>query len=303
MRIVIVGATGFIGRALVETLRERGDSVTAVTRNPDRARRTLGHDVPLMRWNPPELGDWTSAFDAADGIVNLAGASVAGKRWTAARKREILDSRLVATAAVVQAIGAANPRPTVLVNASAVGFYGSRGDEVLTESSAPGEDFLSGVTRQWEAAALEAQKLGVRVVMIRSGIVLGRQGGALAQMAMPFRIFVGGTMGRPDQWVPWIHIDDEVALIIYALTHDTMKGPVNATAPNPVHMEEFSRQIGQSLRRPSWVPMLSLFLPLALGQRAEVLLSSERALPESATDAGYQFQHTDSAEALRSLLG
>jgi uncharacterized protein (TIGR01777 family) len=303
MKVIVSGATGFIGAALVKALRQGGDEVVALTRNVDKARLRLGVDIEALEWRPPELGPWTNAFDGADGVVNLAGEPVADKRWSAAQKERILMSRVDATKAVVGAIERANPRPKVLISGSAVGYYGSRGNEDLTEDSPPGSDFLAFVVQEWEAAAQPVETLGVRLVVLRTGgMVLGADGGALPRMELPFRFFAGGTMGEPGQWLSWIHIDDEVGLILYALDHDTVRGPVNATAPYPVTMEVFSREIGEALGRPSWVPMMAPMMRLVLGERAHAIMSSQRVLPKAAEAAGYQFKHTDSAEALRSIL-
>lgn len=338
MKVIVSGATGFIGTALVEALLQRGDSVVALSRNAAGARAILGPRVEVLEWNPPELGAWTDAFNDADGIVNLAGAPIQEEIWGGAERawqrsgplgampeiasatakmavgaitsrhrgdeerRRIVESRVHATQAIVEAIAEAEPRPGVLVSGSAIGYYGPRGDETLLEASAPGNDFLADVILKWEEAAEKAEQLGVRVVLLRTGIVLGREDGALPELVMPFRLYSGGTMGRPDQWVSWIHIDDEVGLIIYALTDPEVRGPLNATAPNPVTMERFSRQIGGVLRRPAWMPFLPAVLQLALGERADVVLASQRVLPEAAMAAGYDFEFTDSAKALQSLL-
>lgn len=337
MKVIVTGATGFIGRALVEALLRRGDSVVALSRNAGKARGILGTRVEVLEWHPPEPGTWTDAFNGAEGVVNLAGEPIQAEIWagaerawrrggpvnampeiagavakmatgavtsrhrTEADRKRILGSRVQATQAVVDAIAAAEPRPDVLVSGSAIGYYGPRGDETLIETSAPGDDFLAGVILAWEGAAQKAEDQGVRVVLIRTGIVLGREG-ALPELVMPFRLYSGGTMGEPGQWVSWIHIDDEVGLIIYALTHPEVHGPLNATAPNPVTMERFSRQIGGVLHRPAWVPFLPTVLQVALGERADVILASQRVLPEATTAAGYDFTYTDSARALQSLL-
>lgn len=338
MKVIVSGATGFIGTALVEALLQRGDSVVALSRNAGGARAVLGPRVEVLEWNPPELGAWTDAFNDADGIVNLAGEPIQEEIWGGAERawrrggplaampeivsaaakmaagavtsrhrgeaerRRILDSRVHATQAIVEAIAAAEPRPSVLVSGSAIGYYGPRGDETLSENSAPGNDFLSGVILQWEAAAQKAEALGVRVVLVRTGIVLGSEDGALPELVMPFRLYSGGTMGQPGQWVSWIHIDDEVGVIIHALTNPAVHGPLNATAPNPATMDRFSRQIGGVLHRPVWVPFLPAILQLALGEHADVVLASQRVIPQAATSTGYDFQYVDSAKALQSLL-
>lgn len=302
MKVIVTGATGFIGRALTRALLDRGDEVVVLSRNAEKARQALGPQVTSLVWDAKTPGEWMRAFNGAGAVVNLAGESVAAGRWTAARKERIYASRIDATRAVVEAIQEANPRPAVLVNASAVGYYGARGNEDLTESSAPGTDFLAQVVEGWEAAAAAAQDLGVRVVMIRTGIVLGPGGGALPQLALPFRLFVGGTMGEKGQWVPWIDLEDEVGLILFAIDNPEIHGPINAAAPTPVTMDVLSRQIGAALHRPSWLPFIGKGLTLALGEAGESVTASQRVLPEKALDAGYHFRHTDSAATVRSAL-
>jgi uncharacterized protein (TIGR01777 family) len=302
MKVIVTGATGFIGRHLVKALLQRGDQVTALTRGADRAGKLLGPGVQALEWSPPQPGPWMDTFGWADAVINLAGEPVAAKRWTAKQKDRILHSRVDATTAVVDAIAQAEPRPSVLISGSASGYYGSRGDTVLTEETTPGSDFLADVVKQWEAAALKAEALGVRVVLVRTGIVLGRGGGALSQLTIPFRLFVGGTMGYPAQWIPWVHIEDEVGIILYALDHAEIRGPIIAASPNPVTMTDLSRQIGRALHRPSWVPMLGPAMKIALGGRAEAVLASQRMLPIAAEAAGYRFTHTQVDEALQSVL-
>jgi uncharacterized protein len=302
VKIIVTGATGFIGRALVRALRQRDDEVVALTRNTGKASSILGVDIEAVAWNPPALGPWTAALNGADGVINLAGEPVADKRWSAEQKERILNSRIDATRAIVEAIEHADPRPRVLVSGSAIGYYGSRGDVDLTEESPAGSDFLAYVVQEWETAAQPAETLGVRLVLLRTGIVLGADGGVLPRFELPFRLFGGGTMGERDQWVSWIHQEDEIGLILYALDRDTVRGPLNATAPYPVTMEEFCRELGQALGRPSWVPMIAPMMRLVLGERAQAVMSSLRVLPRAAEEFGYQFRHTSSAEALRSIL-
>ena len=303
MKIVVTGGTGFIGRRVVERLVERGDDVTVLTRNSTRASTKLPTGLSTLDWSPPDVqGEWVERVKAADAVINLAGEPVADKRWTAAQKHRILASRVEATTAIVAAMEQAPGQSKVLVNGSAIGFYGPRGDEILTEDSGPGSDFLAGVVKDWEGAAVGAEAHNVRVVRIRTGIVLGTTGGALPRLVFPFKVFAGGIMGPSDQWISWIHIEDEVGLILAAIDDSNATGPINATAPNPVTMADFSRSIGQALGRSGWMPGVPAIMRLVLGERAEVVFASQRVLPAKAEKLGYQFQHADADQALRSLL-
>lgn len=305
MKVIVTGATGFIGRALVRALLERGDEVIALTRNVAQAQEELGTQVEVLGWQPPQPGPWMAAFNRADGVVNLAGRPVATvpKPWTKTHKARVRSSRMDATNAVVEAIARADHRPRVLVNASGMDYYGSQGATPLTEESPPGSGFMASVTHDWEAAACRAEDLGVRVVLLRTSLVLGKGGGILPLMSLPFRLFVGGWIGAPDQWVSWIHLDDEVGLITYALTHDDVRGPLNAGAPNPVVMKDFAREMGRALHCPVWLPAPAPLLRLALGEQSEIALSSIRLVPRAAEEAGYQFRYPEVGEALRSALG
>jgi len=259
--------------------------------------------VATVTWSAADQnGNWIASIGSADGIVNLAGAPVTDRRWTAEEKTRILRSRVDATNTLVGAMRQVAKPPRVLVNASAIGYYGSRADEVLTEDTGAGNDFLAGVVVKWEASARGAEQLGVRVALIRTGIVLGKGGGALPRLLLPFKLFVGGTMGPPGQWVSWIHLEDEIGLIVMALDSPAAAGPVNATAPNPVTMRDFSRAMGRALHRPTWAPGIPAAMRLALGERAEVVFASLRVMPERALQLGYQFRHAEIEEALQSLL-
>jgi uncharacterized protein len=301
VKVIVTGATGFIGGALVRALLQRGDSVVALTRNVEPARKKLPPGVEAVRWNGRDEGAWIEVFNGADGVVNLAGENAFIKPWTEGEKQRILQSRVDATNAVVNAIAKADPRPRVLVNASGMDFYGSQGDSVLTEESPTGSTFLAGVVRQWEGAARQAEDLGVRVVLVRTSLVLGRQGGILPLVSLPFRFFLGGVIGGK-QWVSWIHVDDEVGLIVYALTHNDIHGPVNSSAPNPVPMRVFSQEIGRALHRPVWAPVPTALLRTVLGEQANVILGSIRLQPKAAQDAGYRFQYPELSQALHEAL-
>ena len=302
MRVIVAGATGFIGQALVRGLQLHGDQVVALTRDPAKAAGRLPPNVEILEWHPDHPGPWMDAFSWADAAVNLSGVPVIQplQPWTAQYRAEILNSRVVSTRGFYAALAAADPRPAVVVSQSAIGYYGSRGDTVLTEESAPGNDFLAGVVQAWEDAARPAEELGVRIVWPRTGHVLGR-GGLLAFLELPFKLFLGGTLGYPDQWVSWIHLEDEVEIIRHALTHDDVRGPINATAPNPVTMQEFCDELGGAMHRPSWFPLYAPLMKLGLGQRSEAVLASDRVLPEAIQRHGYLFRHAQVGAALRSI--
>ena len=294
MKVAVAGANGLIGSHLVRALRDRGDEVVPLVRSP----RAPGD----VRWDPKGGGEWTKALDGADGVVNLAGANVGGKRWTDEYKREIRESRLQSTRALVEAMRAASRRPGVFVSASAVGYYGDRGEEEVTESTSPGSDFLATLCREWEEEADRAGQLGVRTVLLRTGVVLERNDSALAKMIPAFKAFVGGPIGSGRQWFPWIHIDDEVGLILWALD-GTVRGPVDAVSPAPVRMKEFARALGRALRRPALFPVPAFALRLAVGEMAEVLLGGQRALPRKALEGGFRFRFGEVDAALQDVLG
>jgi uncharacterized protein (TIGR01777 family) len=299
MKIVIAGATGLIGASLTDRLWNQYHELTLLSRRPP-----LETDIPKRRWfawQPGSSGEWRSAVDGADGIVNLAGEPIAAKRWSEAQKERLRSSRLGATIALVDAIAKADAKPRFLINASAVGYYGARGDEIITEHAGPGHDFLARLCVDWENEAKHAEALGVRVVLLRTGIVLARGQGALAKMIPPFRMFLGGPLGRGQQWMPWIHIDDEVGLITHLIENAEARGAFNATAPTPVTMNEFSKTLGDVLSRPSWARVPPSVLTLMLGEMSEMLLNGQRAIPEAALKSGYVFKYPELAEALRAL--
>jgi uncharacterized protein (TIGR01777 family) len=289
MNVVVAGSTGLIGTALVRALRERGDQVVRLDRGGE------GH-----HWDGKSVPG--GALDGATAVVNLAGASVAGRRWSEAYKREIEASRVGSTRALVEAMRASKTKPRAFVNASATGYYGGRGDEELTEESTPGSDFLARLCIAWEAEAARAAEQGVRTVYLRTGIVLTPAGGALQKMIPPFKAFVGGPVGSGKQWMPWIHLADEVGLILWALS-GSASGPLNATAPEPVQMAEFARALGKALHRPAIFRVPGAALRLLVGEMREVMLDGQRALPRKALQGGYRFRFGALDEALRDLLG
>jgi len=298
MQIAIAGGNGFLGSALARTLRANAHRVRVLTRRP--------RHVDDVAWNPDpddqRTQPWTTAIDGADAVINLAGESIAGARWNASRKKAIRESRLRATGALVWAIANARRRPPVFISASAIGVYGNRGDERLTEDSVPGTDFLADVCRDWERIALEVSTMS-RVVRVRTGIVLGRGGGALAPMALPFRVFVGGPAGSGTQYMSWIHIDDWVAMVRWALQTEAVSAAINLTAPAPVTNTEFAHTLGRALGRPSFVRTPAFALRLLLGaEMADALvLGGQRVLPARAEAMGYSFKYATLESALGAI--
>lgn len=296
MRAVITGATGTIGQRLCEQLASSSDDVTVLSRHPEAAKKSM-RAKRFVAWDGVSRVE-PSVFEGADVVYHLAGEPVASGRWTREKKRRIEESRRMGTRAIVDAIADAGSK-SALVSASAVGFYGSRGDERLDESSPPGHGFLPDVCQTWEA---EAGRLDSRVAMLRIGIVLSREGGALAKMLPLFRAGLGGPLGGGEQWMPWIHVDDVVALLRRAGETTTLSGPVNAVAPSPATNAEFTKTLARVLHRPAFLPAPSFALHLALGELAEVILSSQRVIPEKALAAGHSFLHPNLDEALADLV-
>jgi hypothetical protein len=294
MKILITGGTGFIGTPLSLELRNSKHTVVVTTRRRSDSKEKL-------TWNPPDLIplDVISNFDA---VINLAGEPIAPGRWTKERKELILTSRTSTTRALVDSIKNAKKKPKALISASAIGYYGAHGDEHLTEDTAAANDFLADVCKQWEAEALRAKEFGVRVVLVRIGGVLESDGGALPQMMVPFKFFLGGPLGSGKQWFSWVHRDDVVGIIKYALDNDNISGPVNATAPNPVTNTEFSAALGNALKRPSWLAVPGFIVKSTFGELGSVLLTGQRVFPEKALKAGYQFKYTAVKDALKAIF-
>jgi hypothetical protein len=307
-RIAVSGGTGFIGRHLVSTLVERGDEVAVLSRSPARVERTFGGRVRAVRWDPSSGANagLIRALDGGSAVINLAGEQAVGVRYTENAKRRIRESRVESTQLVVDAMSQLEPdaRPKLFVCASGVGYYGSRPpEETLDETSPPGEDFLASVCVEWEQTARQAEALGVRVILARFGVVLASNGGALAQMARPFKLFVGGRIGSGEQIVCWVHIDDVVGILLRCVDDETLSGPVNVVSPTPVSNAELSRLIGDALRRPTWLPVPAAALRLAFGDGAEPVLGGQRVQPAVLQRAGYAFAYTEPRTALESCLG
>lgn len=305
MRVAVTGATGFVGSRLVERLQQEGHQVLVLTRDADRAKRvfptTAFPAVEVMAYSPLEAGAWQTALSGCDGVVNLAGAPIAESRWTPERKREIMDSRKIGTQRVVEAIAQADPRPSVLVNSSAIGYYGTSETASFDEVSPAGTDFLAQVCQAWEAEAQKVKESGTRLVILRTGIVLG-MGGAIAKMLLPFRLFAGGPIGNGRQWFSWIHREDLVNLILRALTQPEIEGVFNATAPNPVRMTELCQTMGQIMHRPSWLPVPDFALELLLGDAAKVVLEGQQVLPKRTQASGFEYQYPAVKQALEDVL-
>ena len=292
-KVLVTGGTGFIGQRLVSALVARGNTIVVLTRHPER-HRTASAGV--------EFTATVSDLARVGAIVNLAGEPLPGRRWSPAQKRRLRESRVDRTRELVQQIAQAPSRPAVLVSASAVGIYGDRGAEVLTESSPPGDDFLAELCIAWEREAFAAREHGVRTVCVRTGIALGAGGGALAKMLPLFRAGIGGPLGDGSQFMSWVHVDDVVALLLFALERDELEGPLNGTAPNPVTNRDFTRALARELHRPAFLPAPRFALRAALGEIADALTGSQRCVPEKALAHGFVFRFPELQGALREVL-
>jgi uncharacterized protein (TIGR01777 family) len=319
MRVFITGGTGLIGRRLAEALLQRGDRPVVLSRQADKARLRFQQqpalrDAEVVQGDPAVVGGWEHAVDGCDAVVNLAGHNLYAERWSDDVRRKIRDSRVYSTENVVAAMARASRRPGVLVSGSAIGYYGPRGDEDLTEDSPPGNDFMAGVCKEWEAAAKPAEALGSRVVLVRTGIVLSTQGGALRVMVPVFKWLPGGAApvgsegklrpARGRQWMSWIHLADIVGILLLALDNPGATGPINGTAPEPVRNADFSRALARALRRP-FLPIgpPDALLQLALGNVAEIVTTGQKVLPRRARELGYTFRFPDLPGALADLFG
>lgn len=301
MRVVITGGSGLIGSEVARDLGGAGHEVVILTRDPAKAG-PLPPNTRAVRWDGKTAEGWASLLEEETGIIHLAGDSIASGRWTAEKKRRIRDSRVDSGRAVLEAIRQAPTKPRVLLQGSAVGYYGPCGDEVVTEHHPRGNDFLADVCVAWEASTAEAELLGVRRALLRTGIVLSRKGGALPKMALPFRVMAGGPLGSGRQWMPWIHIADEVGAIRFLLENESASGAFNLTAPNPLRNRDFSRALGKALKRPALAPAPSFALRAVLGEMADMLLEGQRAVPQRLLETGYVFRYPEALPALRDLL-
>ena len=301
MRIIITGGSGLIGRELTATLAYAGHEIIVLSRAPDRVQ-----DLPLkaraVEWDGRTTEGWGQLVDGADAIVNLAGANISGARWTPERKKLLRDSRLEAGQAVVQAVRAAGSKPRAVVQASAVGYYGPRGNEEVTETTPAGTDFLAKLAKDWEASTAPVEQLGVRRAIARTGVVLSPDGGALPRMMAPFRLFVGGPIGSGLQWFPWIHFTDEVNGLKFMIENESASGAYNLCAPTPVTNAEFSRMLGRRMRRPSWLAVPGFVLRLLYGEMADVLLKGQKQVPRRLQRSSFRFIYSAADAALKDII-
>ena len=301
MKLLLNGCTGFIGKELIKKLKAEDYSLIVLSRNPDKNKPLEDKNIEVLYWdslNPLPI----SLLEESNAVINLAGEPIVNKRWSNHQKKLLKESRINTTKNLVKAISMSSKKPAVLINASAVGYYGNIEDEIVTETSKKGIGFLANLCEQWEKEALQAESFGVRVVILRTGIVLEKGGGALSKMLLPFKLFTGGPLGSGKQWFPWIHRDDVINIILYSLQNKDTTGPLNVTAPNPVTMNNFCKTLGHVLSRPSWMPVPALALKLLLGEMSELLLNGQNVIPERALQLGYKFKYPLLEDTLRKML-
>lgn len=301
-KIIVTGATGLIGSHICEELFNRGDSITILTRNPDKAKSKLPYANEYVEWNYRKPNDWKHHLNSKDAVIHLAGANLFARRWTEKYKKKIIESREISTQNLVKAIGEANLKPKVFICASAVGYYGDSGEKILTEDSLPGNSFTSEVCKRWEEAAKGVEEFNVRRVNLRTATVFNVGDGALQKMALPFKFFVGGTLGSGRQWFPWIHIEDLVRIYLFAIDNPEVSGAVNAVAPDPATMKQLTDEIGKILHRPFIFKVPGFVLKIALGEFANELLASLKIIPEKLDQYNFKFRFGNLRSALKDLL-
>jgi uncharacterized protein (TIGR01777 family) len=303
-RIIVTGATGFIGKALCFRLLEKKYDVVALSRSKKKGEKIFGTDATVVEWDGKSSEVWQDYANGAYAVVNLAGENIGSGRWTPKRKQSILQSRLDAGRAIVEAAKSVEKKPRVIIQASAIGYYGSRGDEIIDESSLPGESFLVEVVKKWEQSTQGVESLKIRRVIIRSSIVLGKEGGVFLRLVKPFRLFVGGHLGSGKQWFSWIHLEDEVKAILFLIERGDLSGVFNLTAPHQLIQKDFFHILGKIMKRPSWFPVPGFVLRLIFGEMAkETLLSGQRVIPRQLLEAGYRFLYPQAELAIKEILG
>ena len=302
MDIIVTGGTGFIGRALCTALSEEGHRVTILTRTSGGAAPLFGNTMLSVEWNGRDTGPWEQALEGADAVINLAGAPIADARWTNARKQILTDSRVFTTRLLARALSRRSSKPATFISASGIGYYGPSDDRLLDEGVARGTGFLADLCLAWEAEAMRAAEFGARVVILRTGMVLEADGGALAKMLIPFKLFAGGPIMPGTQWVSWIHRNDHIGLIQWALANNHVSGPLNAVAPEPVTMKTFCEVLGRVLHRPSWLPVPGFALNMLLGELGTLMTTGQRVIPKKAMAGGYTFRYPTLESALRAVL-
>lgn len=307
MRIVIAGGTGLIGKSLVHSLVSDGHEVTILSRNPEKSRLQLPDNVKFAQWDGKTIGAWAELIDGANVLVNFAGENLAGEgffpdRWTKEKKRRIRESRTDSGRVLVEALKQVEQKPAILLQSGAIGYYGPRKDEIVTENGTPGSDFLAGVAVEWEDTTLGAESLGVRRIIVRTGLILTTEGGPLTRLLPFYKLYGGNYFGNGKQWWAWIHWQDEIRALKFLMEHESAAGPFNLTAPNPVTNREFGRALGRVMNRPSYVPVPAFALRLMLGEVATIVVDGQRVVPEKLESLGFTFRFPEVEEALRDIL-
>ncbi len=302
-KIIVPGGTGFIGKMLCNELIAANYDIFVLTRNIEKAKNIFGDHIKAAMWDGKSSQKWVELANDAYAIINLAGDPIASIRWTRKKKLRILESRLNAGKAIIETVAKAEIKPKLLLQASGIGYYGNRGEELLDESSSQGSGYLADVAYQWEQSVKEVEKMGVRIIYLRSGLVLGKGAGILSRVLLPFRFFIGGHLGSGEQWLPWIHLVDEVKAIRFLLENEDLNGIFNLASPNPMQSKDFFKTLGKVMKRPSWFYVPEFWLKIIFGEMAEeLILSGQRAIPKRLLEAGYEFTYTEAEDALREIL-
>ncbi len=302
MKLLLAGCTGFIGKELIKNLEKKGHKIILLSRDSQKYHFIENENISIKSWDGKTIGEWANEVENIDGIINLSGESVVKKRWDRKQKEILRNSRIDSTKVLIEAIKKAKKKPKVLINASAVGFYGDVKDGEVGESSPMGKGFLAKLCSDWEGTALSAKSEGLRVVILRIGVVLEKEGGAIKSMLPPFLMFAGGPLGSGKQWLPWIHRDDVVNIIIFSLENERIDGPINVSAPEIVDMNSFCSEFGKVLKRPSWAPVPGFGLKILLGEMSDMLLSGQKATPKKLISSGYNFKYPKVNEALKAIF-